>query len=247
MIFRRIVFSALLVGGLSGLLLTAVQFWQVIPIIQSAELFEAEPASTHDHATHDHAAGASTDDLERTGYTLLANVLSAVAFALVVLAAMVATLKSNGAAKLTWRHGLLWSAAGYTVFFLAPSLGLPPEIPGAIAAPLESRQLWWLFTVVCTAAGLGVTAFGKSSWRWVALGLLVVPHLVGAPHPSTDMFADQTTAEAAELEGLARQFISATAIATAALWLAIGLSSVWTVRRFVAPSELHVRRNNHAT
>ncbi|MBT7943391.1 MAG: hypothetical protein HN719_08550, partial [Alphaproteobacteria bacterium] len=53
MIFRRIVFSALLVGGLSGLLLTAVQFWQVIPIIQSAELFEAEPASTHDHATHD--------------------------------------------------------------------------------------------------------------------------------------------------------------------------------------------------
>jgi len=239
--FRRIVFSALLVGGLSGLLLTAVQLWQVMPILQSAERFEGEPASapSHDHATHEHPTEpwAPADGIERTGFTLLTNVLTAAGLALVVIAAMVASLKANPPTSLNWRHGVLWGAAGYTVFFLAPALGLPPEIPGAAAAPLEGRQLWWLFAVVCTATGLAGAAFGKSYWRWAALVLLVVPHLVGAPHPSTAMFAGQPPDAAAELTDLARQFIAATAVATAVLWLALGLSSVWTVRRFVEPSD----------
>lgn len=243
MVFRRIVLSALLVGALSGLLMTAVQLLQVVPIIQSAERFEAEPAPTTIHgrenAGHENPAGewAPMDGIERTGYTLLTNMLTAVGFALVILAAMAASLKTNTAAKLDWRHGMLWGAAGYAVFFLAPSIGLPPEIPGAAAAPVEARQLWWLFAVLCTAAGLAYAVFGKSPWRWAVLGLLVLPHMVGAPHPSTAMFAGQPPAAAAELTELARQFIGATAIASAALWLALGLSSVWTVRRFVLPSD----------
>ena len=40
MIFRQIVFYALLVGSLSGLVLTVAQTWQVVPIIHSAEVFE---------------------------------------------------------------------------------------------------------------------------------------------------------------------------------------------------------------
>lgn len=166
----------------------------------------------------------------------MTNVLTAIGFALLVLAAIVASLRSNAAAKLDWRHGLLWGAGGYAVFFLAPALGLPPEIPGAAAAPLESRQLWWFFAVACTATGLGMAAFGKSPWRWAALGLLVLPHLVGAPHTPTAMFAGQPPAAAAELANLAQQFITATAIAAATLWLSLGLSSVWTVRRYVSPS-----------
>jgi len=245
MLFRRIVLYALLVGALSGLLLTAVQFWQVIPIIQSAERFEGEPASTladkhlaHEHAGHEHQADAwaPEDGLERTAYTLLSNVLTATGLALVMLAAMVASLRTNAATRLDWRYGLLWGAAGYAVFFLAPALGLPPEIPGAAAGPLEARQLWWLFAVMCTAAGLAGVAFGKSPWRWAALGLLVVPYMVGAPHPPAAMFAEQPPAAAAELAGLARQFIGATAIANVVLWLALGLASVWAVRR-ISPSD----------
>jgi cobalt transporter subunit CbtA len=238
MLFRHIVLSALLVGVLSGSLLTAVQFWQVIPIILSAERFEGEPAAAaQERADKEQAASpwAPADGIERTGYTLLTNVLTAFGFALVVLTAIVASRKTNTAAKLNWRHGLLWGATGYAVFFLVPALGLPPEIPGAIAAPLEDRQLWWLFAVVCTAAGLGGALFGKNPWRWAALGLLVVPFLVGIPHSPTAMFAGQPPAAAAQLEELARQFIAATAIATAVLWLALGLTSVWTVRRFVSP------------
>ena len=245
MLFRRIVMYALLVGGLAGLALTAVQFWQVIPIIQSAERFEAEPSSApghghagDDHGGHEHAAGAWApgDGVERTGYTLLSNVLTGAGFALVLLAAMVASLRFTGTTTLDWRHGLLWSAAGYAVFYLAPALGLPPEIPGAAAAPLEARQLWWLLTVVCTAAGLAGVAFVKSPWRWAALVLLAVPHVVGAPHSATAPFANQSPAAAAELEVLARQFIGATAIANAVLWLVLGLASVWAVRRIVSPA-----------
>ncbi len=167
----------------------------------------------------------------------MANVLTAIGLALVILVAMVTSLRTKSATGLDWRHGLLWGVAGYIVFFLAPAIGLPPEIPGAAAGPLEERQLWWLFVVVFTAAGFAIAAFGKSPWRWAALGLLVVPHLIGAPHPSTAMFAGQPPAAAAELAELARQFIGATAIANAALWLTLGLASAWTMRRFVSPSD----------
>jgi len=243
MIFRQIVLWALLVGAVSGLLLSAVQFWQVIPVIHSAERFESEAPPAHEHAGdahggHEHAPGAwaPADGAERVGFTLLSNVLTATGFALLMLAGMVWSGKAGKTGR-KWLYGLLWGAAGYAVFFLAPSLGLPPEIPGAAAAPLESRQLWWLLAVVCTAAGLAGAAFGKAPWRWLALGLLVVPHLVGAPHAPTAPFAGQPPAAAAELADLARQFISATAVANAVLWLAIGLTSAWVVRRI--ESTLH--------
>ncbi len=251
MVFRRIVISALLVGALSGFLLTAVQFWQVVPIIMTAETFEggneaavqpaSQPAAVHDHggqaAAHDHGdAWEPEDGLERTMFTLLANVLTAIGLALVLLTAMVTALRANAATKLDWRHGLLWGGAGYAVFFIAPSLGLPPEIPGAFAAPLEMRQLWWLFAAVSTAAGLAGVAFGKSPWRWAALGLLVVPHLIGAPHPSGAPFEGHSPEAVAELTRLAKDFIGATAIANGVLWLALGLSSIWAVRRLVSPS-----------
>lgn len=248
MLFRRIVFYALLVGAVSGLLLTVVQMWQVVPIIQSAEVFEdgSAPAPAghegdqHAHAGHEHDAEAwgPQDGLERTAFTALSNVLIAIGLALVLMAAMVASIRANERTKLDWRHGLLWGGAGYAVFFLAPALGLPPEVPGTAAASLEGRQLWWLFAVLCTAVGLAGVAFGKSPWRWLALGLVAVPHLVGAPHPPGELFPGQTPEAAAELTRLTKQFFSATAIANAVLWLALGLVSVWAVRRIVSVPEL---------
>ncbi|MGB5255375.1 MAG: CbtA family protein [Sedimenticolaceae bacterium] len=253
MLFRQIVFYSLFIGLLAGSVLTVVQTWQVVPIIQGAEFYEgaAEPALVpfrdgHGHS-HSHAAAdaggeetwAPADGFERTAFTLLSNVLTAVGFSLVILAAMVATLKlrRNGAAGLDWRYGLIWGAAGYTVFWLAPALGLPPEIPLAAAAPLEDRQLWWIFAVLCTAAGLAGLAFGKSPWRWAALLLLVVPHLIGAPHPEGTMFAEQPPEAAAALEALAQQFIGATAIANAALWIVLGLAGGWALRRMLKSTE----------
>src|SRR3974390_3265881 len=50
----------------------------------------------------------------------------------------------EGAGHLSWHEGLMWGLAGFAVFTLAPGLGLPPELPGVPAAPLLSRQLWWV-------------------------------------------------------------------------------------------------------
>jgi len=240
MLFRRVVIYALLIGAASGALWTVAQFWQVIPIIQKAEQFEGHHALPVDdgHPDHDHAAEAWApgDGVERTFYTLVANVLTAVGLAMVLLVAVVATLRVRPGTRVDWRYGLLWGAAGYVVFFLAPALGLPPEIPGATAAPLQERQLWWLMTVTLTAAGLAGVAFGKTPWRWAALGLLAVPHLIGAPEPPA-LFGGQSPSAVAELTKLARQFIGATALANAVLWLALGLASVWAARRIVSTSE----------
>ncbi len=64
---------------------------------------------------------------------------------------------------------------------IAPSLGLPPELPG-IPAPLTPRQLWWLATALATPIGLWLVVFRRSPPRAIlALLLLAAPHLIGAP------------------------------------------------------------------
>lgn len=246
MLFRQIVFYALLVGIVSGIALTVVQTFQVVPIILAAEAYEGAaveaeatviPAlqSAGHHSAEEQEAWAPEDGFERTVFTALANVLTAMGFALVLLAVMVAAAGLPGRDKwFQWWHGLLWGAAGYAVFWLAPAIGLPPEIPLQNAAALEHRQIWWVLAALCAAGGLAGLAFGQSPWRWVAPVLIVVPHLIGAPHPEGVMFPEQTPEVAAALEKLAQQFLGATAIANAALWLVIGLVSVWSVKRILA-------------
>ena len=234
MLFRRIIYYALLVGLLSGLVVTVVQFWQVVPIIYSAEVFENNALPEDSHEGHKHSAGSWTPEygLERTAYTFLSNILTATGFAMLILAAMMVTRKSKAGAKFDWRYGLGWSMAGYVVFFLAPALGLPPEIPLATLAPVETRQLWWLLTVACTSAAIAGLVFGKAPWRWIAPLLLVMPYLIMTPpHEAVGMFANQPPDVATELERLAKQFISATAITNAILWLVLGLTSAWAIGR----------------
>lgn len=239
MLFRRIVMYALLVGAIAGTALTAVQFWQVIPIIQTAESYEAGGGSeaAHDHGEHDHGGGAwaPADGLERTSWTLVSNVLTGIGFAVLTLAAMVASLRFMGQTRLDWRHGLLWAAAGYAVFYLVPSIGVPPAIPGSVSAPLADRQVWWVLAAICTAGGLAGAAFIRSPWRWAALALLAVPFVIGAPEQPGPRFPFQPPEAAAALEALTRQFFAATAVANAVMWIVIGLVSVWAVRRIQMP------------
>lgn len=219
--FKRIIFAAALAGALAGLLLTLVQQVQVSQLILKAEVYEdatavaAASQSAHGHSSaehehHEHEAWQPANGVERTLFTALANISLAVGFGLLLGAAICLRGEVSG-----WRAGLLWGLAGYVVFFVAPSLGLPPEVPGTEAAPLADRQLWWLITVVMTASGLSLLIFART-WQVKILGavLLVVPHLIGAPQP-------QVHASAAPVE-LAHAFIYATAIANAVFWLALG-------------------------
>jgi cobalt transporter subunit CbtA len=120
---------------------------------------------------------------------------------------------------------LVWGAAGFAAFNLAPTLGLPPELPADFAAPLAARQMWWVMTVTATAGGLALIAFTQAWWlRIIGLCLIAAPHLIGAPHPD-------------QADGLApdelRWRFQIAALATMALfWAALGGLSGYLYRRF---------------
>lgn len=250
---KRIVSVAVLAGLTAGLCLTAVQQWQVSPLIHQAEVYEnaashahdamtpvpavpaADPVTqvvhTHSH-THAHsvasafdnhapvvrtsaaveeAAWQPADGSERLLYTILANVSMAVGFGLLLAAA----LYLHGGAT-TVRTGLLWGAAGYLVFFVAPSLGLLPELPGTQAAPLIARQLWWFGTVVAATTGLALLSFARLPLKLVGIVVLALPYMVGAPQPEI--------AGGSAPVALAQAFVLATALANGVLWLVLGMS-----------------------
>lgn len=191
--FKRIVVAAALSGLISGLLLTAVQQLQVAPLIRQAEVIEAAA----------HAAPPSWLA------TVAANIVLATGFALLLGSVLVLRGRTG------WRVGLLWGAAGYAVFFVAPALGLPPELPGTESAPLREREVWWVATVAFSAAGLWLAVLDtRPAWRLLGIALLLVPHLLGAPQP-----ADSGSTASVEM---ASDFIRATLVANAILWLSLG-------------------------
>ncbi|NMM05229.1 CbtA family protein [Polaromonas sp.] len=238
MLFRRLFLCALLVGLLTGLFDSAVQRWQVVPLILAAEVFEESAAPSH--AAQD---WAPQDGLERTAYTVLANVLNAIGAALLLMPLLawwnrqrtgqaLALHQGYGASV---RYGLLWGAAGWVCLFALPALGLPPELPGMQAAALQARQLWWALTVVCGAGGLAMLCLVRAKWRVLGLGLLVLPFAIGAPLHTGSPFAGMEADVALQMQQLASRFVVATAVASALQWLLLGVLSALAVARWLSP------------
>ncbi|AHL34946.1 cobalt transporter [Pseudomonas brassicacearum] len=221
---KRIAQTAGFSGLLAALLLTLLQSFWVSPLILQAETFEKAPtAEVHEHVdgaahTHDAEAWEPEDGWQRVLSTTGGNLVVAVGFAL-----MLAGLYTLRAPTRT-SQGLLWGLAGYATFVLAPTLGLPPELPGTAAADLAQRQMWWIGTAASTAVGIALIAFGKH-WLLKLLGVatLLVPHVIGAPQPEVhSMLAP---------EALETQFKIASQVTNVAFWLALGLISAWLFRR----------------
>lgn len=234
-LFRNVVFIAAIAGLVAGVVLACMQAYATVPLILKAEVYEqAGGGHTHDHAAAPAANAGDTnamtsaapapaeaaapeeegwtpaDGFERFAFNIVANVVTGIGFALILVAA------SEFAGGLgNWRQGLFWGLAGFAVFTLAPNLGLPPELPAMPAADLTQRQIWWTVTVVATAAGLGLLAFRKSlPLALLAVALIVAPHIVGAPQP--DSF------ESPIPEGLHHQFVVAVTLTNLVFWLVLG-------------------------
>lgn len=243
--FRNVVFLAALAGLIAGLFMTVLQTGFTVPLILEAETFEgAEPAHDHGATTpeaqapaaqtetsagaqdhHDEEAWAPGDGFERTAYTALANFVTGVGFALLLVAASELAGGVSG-----WRSGLVWGFAGFGVFTLAPGLGLPPELPAMPAADLFARQVWWIVTVAATAIGLALIAFRREPWLAV-LGVVVIvaPHVIGAPQPES-----HETLVPADLH---HRFVVAVTVTNLLFWLALGAAVGWLRPRFVSASE----------
>lgn len=210
--FRKLVAVSLLAGSLAGLLLSILQYYQTLPLLLEAEQFEmADPQHMHDWQPQ--------DGWQRNLFTVLFNSLAGFGFGLLLTVAMYWQGSSN------YLRGLLWGLAGYLVFFVAPALGLPPELPGADSAELHDRQVWWLFTASATAAGLYGLVSNQGKWlKIVGVLVLITPHLIGAPHPEIA----HTTAP----QELQERFILFSAISNALFWLALGGLAGWLLPRF---------------
>lgn len=230
--FRSFFLVAALAGLIAGVFITLIHQVGTVPIILKAETYEtageapaAAPAG-HDHAAgtaeHEHGGEAWTpqDGFERTAYTLLADILTGIGFALLLVAAY--ALRGG---EVNWRHGLFWGLAGFATFTLAPGLGLPPEVPGTEAAPLFERQVWWVLTALATAGGLALIFLTRNAIAALAgVVLLVLPHAWGAPQP----------AEFSSLapEALAHDFIVAAVVTSLLFWVVLGSVTGFLYQRF---------------
>jgi cobalt transporter subunit CbtA len=250
--FRRLFIAAASAGLLSGLFVTLVHNVTTVPVILAAEVFEkaseapapaadAAPAADtsaatttaaatteeghdHDHAAHGGEEWEPQDGFERTAFTALADLLTGIGFSLL----LIAVYAVSGRA-IDWRQGVYWGLAGFVVFILAPSIGLPPEVPGTEAADLTARQIWWVATAALTAGGLGLLFYArepKPLWIVVALAMIVVPHAIGAPQPEEY--------HSVAPESLAHRFIVATMIASLLFWAVLGALTGYFYKRFVA-------------
>lgn len=253
MLFRRLFLCALFVGVLTGLFDSAVQRWQVVPLIFAAEVFEDPNGPVVQSHEHEHAGSAAHSHeaqtwepqrgFERTAFTVLANVLNAIGLALLLLPLMALLNRQRGGQWLTLqkgygvavRYGLLWGTAAWVCLFALPALGLPPELPSMQAAPLQARQLWWALTVACGAGGLAALCLVRAKWRVLGLVLLVVPFVIGAPQHSSSAFAGMSADVAAQMQVLAARFVVATSVASALQHLLLGTLCAVAAARWLSP------------
>ena len=228
--FRRLFLVATLAGLISGVFITMVHQVSTTQLILAAEVYETAAAAvpgvttTHMHSdgtAHEHnlEAWAPVDGFERSLATALTDILTGIGFSLLLVAAY-----RIWGGRMNWRTGLYWGLAGFAAIVASPYLGLPPEVPGTVAAPLPDRQVWWLATVILTASGLALIFQGKHYW-WAALGLalIVLPHVYGAPQPAEHA----STAP----QALAHRFIVATTIAGLLFWAVLGTATGYFYQR----------------
>jgi cobalt transporter subunit CbtA len=247
--FQRIFATALGAGVAVGLIVAILQHVALVPLILEAEKYEsgkltvqhkhkhtqrpatdigarvalALPAVIGSAQAHNHepaAASAEEDSPLRAVFTFIATTLTAIGFALLLVGAYAVSGRQVDA-----REGLLWGIAGFAAFSLAPAFGLPPELPGSVAAELTVRQVWWVGTMAATLAGIGLLVFMPRPWAIaLAVVLLVAPHLIGVPHPREG--AGPVPPE------LAATFAARSLGANAVLWALLGLATGALYARF---------------
>jgi len=254
MLLRRLIFCALALALAVGSLQFALQRWQAVPLLLAAEVFEgqkaeAPEAAEHEHADahahehaheeahdHDHGAGAwePANGVERGFWTWVANVMNAMAMALLVLVvASVAVWRR--AAPVGWRTLATIAAAGWLSLHFWPSLGLPAELPGMDAPALHQRQALWLLSAASAAAACALLGFGTRAWRWpAAAALLALPFLVGAPQGG-DALAGFSGNAREQMQALEQQFVWATTWLALAFWASLGAAALPLFRRFLQP------------
>lgn len=210
--FRKLMLVVFSSGALAGLALFAVQHFTVIPLIETAETYEAAAHQAISHSDHEGEGWRPANGWQRTSFTALATMLSSIGFAAVLFGLVALTGRSVNA-----QRGALWGLAAFACFDLAPALGLPPQPPGVAAADLYQSQLWWAGTATATAIGLWLLVGQGRTWpaRIGGVVCLSLPHLIGAPI---------ATGQSAVPTELIHQFAIASVGTNGMFWLLLGMT-----------------------
>jgi cobalt transporter subunit CbtA len=247
-LFRRLAAIGIGAGLFAGIVVTFLQAFTTVPLIAAAEVYENGGGHEHEasatspllhrasldaplvfaHGGHaDGVVAAMPGEPEPIGLgrrisTLGANLVAGAGFGLLLAGAM-----ALAGHAYTPRAALLWGLAGFATFALAPSLGLAPEVPGAVTAELPARQFWWILTAAATAAGLALILLsGRTVLAAAGLVLLAVPHLIGSP--AAGIHGGSVPPE------LAAEFVSASLVSQAVFWVVLGASVGWLGARLEA-------------
>lgn len=210
----RIVATAVIAGVIAGASVWGAQQVKVVPLILKAEVYEQgmSPESPVPAAGReaDAEAWAPENGFERNVYTLLTDLITGVGYALILTAIIALTGR-----EVDWKGGLLWGIGGFAAIYALPGLGLSPEPPGAQAAPLAGRQIWWVITVLSSAVGLYLLFLIKRiPLKIVGVLLIAAPQVVGAPHVTAEPGAIPMELGAA--------YASVSFATTLLFWLVIG-------------------------
>jgi cobalt transporter subunit CbtA len=207
--FQKLMFVVFVSGTLAGLALFVVQHFTIIPLIESAESYEA--AQHADSGTrHEEEGWQPAEGWERTSFTAITTILTGIGYAAILFGALALVWAPVNAGR-----GALWGLAAFACFGLAPAVGLPPQPPGTAVAGLAERQIWWIGTAVATATGLWLLAGKKRGWplRIAGVVFLLLPHLIGAP---------TATGLSAVPAQLVRRFAITSLATTCLFWLLLG-------------------------
>jgi cobalt transporter subunit CbtA len=184
---KNLVSSAVFAGLVAGCFAAALQFMFVIPLLLEGELYESGSRihfATDGTTQSDKGAPPLGTEWARHALTVGFNIVTYTGYGLILAAAMV--FAGGRGHVLTAKTGLVWGLCGFVIVQLAPAVGLPPELPGTIAGELFARQIWWFGTIVATAAGVWLIAFGATAvLALIGVILCLLPHVIGAPHLDT--------------------------------------------------------------
>ena len=222
---RNLLLVGLLAGMFTGTLLTVLQSFSVLPIIQQAEQYEGTANRTAGpDASHVHEEAAMewqpAEGIERLAFTWLANLAIGAGFGL-MMAGLMTLCRPR-----TLSEAFIFGVGGFYVFFVAPVLLLPPELPGADSHDLLGRQVTWLFTVASPLAGLCILAWSSPHWKRL-LGFVVLcsPFLLFSRHEIN--YADPVP------PALIERFAWMTGLTNLLFWIALGLVVHWLWKRWM--------------
>jgi len=233
--------SALFAGLLAGLIAVLLQFFLMEPLVLEGEAYETGAkvhfggvVAGHDHSAHDHGTAAddaaeahvegdghshehadtSESNSARFALAFFSEFVIWVGFGLLMVAGFAVAERFGHA--ITVQAGLLWGIAGFVAFQLMPGLGLSPELPGIPAADLQARQIWWVGCAISSVLAMVAFGYGRSPvFIAVGIGLLILPHLFGAPR--LDEFLGTAP------PGLAAEFVTHSMVVSMAAWTALGV------------------------